>query len=85
VAPAPRAPAAGAPPPERFDTILVIDVLHYWPDDVQATTLGQLASLLQTTGRLYLREAVADADADAGRVERGSASPPSSGSIPRTN
>jgi len=59
------------PPPERFDTILVIDVLHYWPDDVQATTLGQLASLLQTTGRLYLREAVADADADAGRVERG--------------
>ncbi|MBS1123785.1 MAG: putative methyltransferase [Deltaproteobacteria bacterium] len=65
-----RLPLAN-PPPERFDTILVIDVLHYWPDDVQAATLAQLASLLQDDGRLYLREAVAGADTDAGHVERG--------------
>lgn len=59
------------PPAERFDTILVLDVLHYWPEDLQATTLAQLASLLQPEGRLYLREAVADTDGDAGRIERG--------------
>lgn len=59
------------PPPDRFDTILLLDVLHYWPDDVQARTLEQLASLLQPTGRLYLREAVAAIGGDAGHIERG--------------
>ncbi len=58
------------PPVDRFDTILVLDVLHYWPDDVQATTLAQLASLLQPDGRLYLREGVATGG-DAGHIERG--------------
>ncbi len=62
--PLPRPPAA------RFDTILVLDVLHYWSDDVQAATLAQLASLLQPDGRLYLREGVA-VGGEAGHIERG--------------
>jgi SAM-dependent methyltransferase len=56
---------------ERFDTVLVLDVLHYWPHELQATTLTQLASLLQANGRLYLREGVAGAGGDAGTIERG--------------
>lgn len=58
-------------PTERFDTVLVLDVLHYWPPDQQAATLAQLASLLDTDGRLYLREGVADGDGDAGKISRG--------------
>ncbi|MBA3456270.1 MAG: class I SAM-dependent methyltransferase [Deltaproteobacteria bacterium] len=58
-------------PPDRFDTVLLLDVLHYWPDDVQAITLAQLASLLQPTGRLYLREGTTGVDGDAGHIERG--------------
>lgn len=58
-------------PPDRFDTILVLDVLHYWPDAVQATTLTQLASLLKPDGRLYLRDGIAAVGGDAGHIERG--------------
>lgn len=57
-------------PTERFDTVLVLDVLHYWPHDQQAATLAQLASLLDADGRLYLRECVVDRDGDAGAVAR---------------
>ncbi|CAN5911221.1 hypothetical protein BH11MYX3_BH11MYX3_03750 [soil metagenome] len=59
------------PPEEAFDTILVLDVLHYWPLELQATTLAQLASLLTADGRLYLRDAVAAPGSDAGSIERG--------------
>jgi len=59
------------PPAERFDTVLVLDMLHYWPDTEQATTLTQLASLLTADGRLYLREGVAGDDGNAGEIERG--------------
>lgn len=59
------------PPSERFDTVLVLDILHYWPHELQATTLSQLASLLHADGRLYLREGVAADDGDAGHIERG--------------
>lgn len=59
------------PPSDRFDTILVLDVLHYWPDAVQATTLAQLASLLTPDGRLYLRDGIAAVGGDAGHIERG--------------
>ncbi len=56
---------------ESFETILVLDVLHYWPQELQQTTLAQLASLLTPDGRLYLRDAVAAPGADAGTIERG--------------
>ncbi len=49
----------------------MLDVLHYWPHDLQATTLAQLAAVLTPDGRLYLRDAVAAPGSDAGTVERG--------------
>jgi SAM-dependent methyltransferase len=58
------------PPIGPFDTILLIDVLHYWPRPVQAAVLAQLHGLLADDGVLWLREGVAVAG-DAGTVARG--------------
>ncbi|HEX3133039.1 MAG TPA: class I SAM-dependent methyltransferase, partial [Planctomycetota bacterium] len=55
-------------PPTRFDTVLLIDVLHYWPEDDQAAVLRQLHSTLERGGRLILRDGVADAAGDTGAV-----------------
>jgi SAM-dependent methyltransferase len=59
-----------APPPDRFDTALVIDVLHYWPRDGQLALLRQARSLLVDGGTLWLRDGVATGG-DAGLVAGG--------------
>lgn len=58
-------------PTQRFDTILLIDVLHYWPLDTQQALLGQASHLLSSSGRIILRDAVASSGGDTGRVGLG--------------
>lgn len=58
-------------PPTRFDTVLLIDVLHYWPEPEQEALLRQLHAVLERGGRLILRDGVADAAGDAGVVGLG--------------
>jgi SAM-dependent methyltransferase len=55
-------------PPTRFDTVLLIDVLHYWPEENQAALLRQLHASLERGGKLILRDGVADAAGDTGAV-----------------
>ncbi len=58
-------------PTQRFDTILLIDVLHYWPLDIQQALLSQVSHLLNPSGRIILRDAVANSVGDTGRVGLG--------------
>lgn len=61
-----------APAPEgRFDTVLLLDVLHYAPVEVQRAMLAQARALLAVGGVLLLRDGLADAAGDAGRVGLG--------------
>jgi len=53
-----RLPAADIP---RADTVLALDILHYWPADEQVALLRWLAAHLAPEGRLWLREGLADA------------------------
>lgn len=55
-------------PPSRFDTVLLIDVLHYWPADEQEALLHQLHAMLERGGRLIVRDGVSDAAGDTGVV-----------------
>jgi SAM-dependent methyltransferase len=55
-------------PPNRFDTALLIDVLHYWPEPEQESLLHQLHAMLERGGRLILRDGVSDAAGDTGVV-----------------
>lgn len=55
------------PPSGAFDTVLLLDVLHYWPPATQAAVLSQIHHLLADDGVLWLRESVSG----AGRVASG--------------
>lgn len=55
-------------PPTRFDTVLLIDVLHYWPEPEQEALLRQLHAMLDRGGRLILRDGISDAAGDTGVV-----------------
>lgn len=59
--------------PTGFDTVLLLDVLHYWPAEVQQVLLTQLRAATRAGGELWLREALAAADGSAGRAGRGEA------------
>ena len=52
------------------DTLLALDILHYWPLTEQSDLLVWMRSLLATQGVLWLREGTTDA-AGAGHVHRG--------------
>ena len=52
------------------DTLLALDILHYWPLDEQADLLVWMRSLLAPQGVLWLREGTTDA-AGAAQVHRG--------------
>ncbi|MBA2481619.1 MAG: methyltransferase domain-containing protein [Planctomycetes bacterium] len=54
--------------PPRFDTVMLLDVLHYWPAQEQAAVLAQLRAALRPGGRLFLREGIAVDAGDAGSV-----------------
>jgi SAM-dependent methyltransferase len=58
-------------PTMRFDTVLLIDVLHYWPAEQQEAVVQQLRGMLDAGGVLYLRDGVADAEGDTGAVGLG--------------
>ncbi|HTG43183.1 MAG TPA: methyltransferase domain-containing protein, partial [Verrucomicrobiae bacterium] len=52
------------------DVVLLLDVLHYWPPDVQAQILAKAFGALRPGGLLILREAAREATAGHQRVER---------------
>lgn len=56
-----------APPAGPFDTVLLLDVLHYWPRTKQAAVLAQVHGLLADDGQLWLREGIAE----RGRIVQG--------------
>jgi len=56
---------------ERFDTILLFDVLHYWNSDEQRRLLTHLREAAAHGGRMLLRDGIAAEGGDAGMVERG--------------
>lgn len=45
-----------------FDTILALDILHYWPQDKQGLLLAWLTAHLAEDGVIWLREALSDAE-----------------------
>ena len=55
-------------PSARFDTVMLLDVLHYWPIEEQEVVLRQLHTSLERGGQLFLREGLADADGNTGAV-----------------
>lgn len=55
-------------PPTRFDTVMLIDVLHYWPVEEQEVLLRQLHGTLDRGGVLFLRDGLADAAGNTGAV-----------------
>lgn len=55
-------------PPARFDTVMLIDVLHYWPAEEQEVLLRQLHGTLNRGGVLFLRDGLADQDGNTGAV-----------------
>ena len=58
-------------PLTRFDTVMLIDVLHYWPVDEQELLLRQLHGSLDRGGLLFLRDGLTDADGNTGAVGLG--------------
>lgn len=56
----------------RFDTAFLFDVLHYADAGTQRALLEQLTKHVEPAGRLYVRDAVRDAEGP-GRVERSEA------------
>jgi uncharacterized protein len=52
------------------DTVLLLDVLHYWTPEKQQLILGKVRRALRPGGRLVLREAARAEDAAHGRVAR---------------
>ena len=54
--------------PARFDTVMLLDVLHYWPLEEQELLLRQLHTSLERGGQLFLRDGLADADGNTGAV-----------------
>jgi SAM-dependent methyltransferase len=61
-------PATSALP--NFDTVLAIDILHYWPPAEQAELLVWMRKHLTPSGRLWLREGASDAGGSE-QVQRG--------------
>ncbi len=55
-------------PPNNFDTIFILDVLHYWPESEQLNVLLQLHAALADNGKLWLRDGVSDVAGDTGTV-----------------
>ena len=62
-----KLPLAQAQPP-RFDTVMLLDVLHYWPIEEQEVLLRQLHTSLERGGQLFLRDGLADANGNTGAV-----------------
>jgi len=58
-------------PPSRYDTVMLIDVLHYWPEAEQELLLHQLHASLDRGGQLFMRDGLADADGNTGAVGLG--------------
>ena len=61
----------GAAPTERFTTVFLLDVLHYAPLATQREMLAQARQCLADDGVLYLRDGLADAAGQVGRVGLG--------------
>jgi len=57
--------------PGTCDTVLLLDVLHYWDPAEQQRLLSYLRRQTATGGELWLRDGVADASGSAGRVAAG--------------
>lgn len=56
---------------ERFDRVLLLDVLHYWSPETQGELLAAAAEWLAPDGRLLVRDAMAgDGATDVERGER---------------
>jgi SAM-dependent methyltransferase len=58
-------------PTMRFDTVMLIDVLHYWPESEQEAVVRQLRNVLDAGGLLYLRDGVTDDQGATGAVGLG--------------
>lgn len=56
---------------ERFDTVLLLDVLHYWQLAQQQILLEYALQLLTPEGRIILRDVAADSTGSTGRVGKG--------------
>jgi SAM-dependent methyltransferase len=54
--------------PDQFDSIFLLDVLHYWPEEEQALVLQQLRKSLAPSGKLWLRDGVSDGAGNTGTV-----------------
>ncbi len=59
------------PLPARFDTVLLLDVLHYWPPEQQQRLLEQARLAAAPGARLFLRLGSGDRDGRAGLVDAG--------------
>ena len=56
---------------ERFDTVLLLDVLHYWPPAQQHLLIEYALRMLTPEGRIILRDVAADTTGATGRVGKG--------------
>ena len=54
--------------PDQFDSIFLLDVLHYWPETEQELVLQQLRWSLANDGKLWLRDGISDAAGNTGTV-----------------
>jgi SAM-dependent methyltransferase len=57
--------------PARFDTVLLVDVLHYWPPGAQDALLRWARTGARADTQLMLRDGACDAQGGAGAVEQG--------------
>jgi 2-polyprenyl-3-methyl-5-hydroxy-6-metoxy-1,4-benzoquinol methylase len=57
-----------APLEKQFDTIFLLDVLHYWTAEEQEQLLTQLHAQLDANGTLWLRDGVSDDAGNTGTV-----------------
>ena len=58
-------------PAGPFDTVMLLDVLHYWPIETQATILQMIRSVMPDHSVLYLREGLASPTGRTGLVGLG--------------
>jgi SAM-dependent methyltransferase len=54
----------------EFDTVLLLDVLHYWPIEAQRQILAECRNALTDDGVLYLREAAISGGSKVAKRER---------------
>ncbi len=63
-------PLVSAIPSAPFDTVLALDILHYWPFSQQAELLAWMRAQVAPGGRLWLRDGASEA-AGSTQVQRG--------------